>query len=54
MCLTETTISWVRGVSFAAKFPNLTAEERKRLQELIWKHATISLSSHERAGFRIV
>ena len=54
MCLTEATISWVRGQSFAAKFPRLTPDERKRLQELIWKHATVSTSRHHHAGFRIV
>jgi len=54
MCLTEATISWVSGLAFAAKFPQLTPDERKRLQELIWKHATFSWSTHQRAGFRIV
>lgn len=54
LCLTEATISWVRGSAFAAKFPDLTPEERKRIQELIWKHVTISLSKQQRAGFRIV
>ncbi|MDF0645367.1 MAG: PilZ domain-containing protein [Nitrospira sp.] len=54
LCLTEATISWVRGSAFAAKFPDLTPEERKRIQELIWKHVTLSLSNPRRAGFRIV
>lgn len=54
LCLTEATISWVRGSAFAVKFPDLTPEERKRIQELIWKHVTLSLSDQRRAGFRIV
>lgn len=54
LCLTEVRISRVKGSVFAAKFPDLTPEERKRIQELIWKHVTFSLSKQPRAGFRIV
>ena len=54
MCLIGTTVSWVAGQSFAAKFPKLTSEERKRLQEMIWKHATLLPTKHQRAAFRIV
>jgi len=52
MCLTGTRISWVSGHSFAAKFPELTQEERKRVQELIWKHATRSQAKQDRTAFR--
>ena len=54
MCLTGTTVSWVAGHLFAAKFPKLTSEERRRLQDMIWKHATLLPTKHQRAAFRIV
>ncbi len=53
LCFTGTAITWVRGTTFAARFPQLTAEERKRVQEMIWKHATLPTSTQRRAAFRI-
>lgn len=53
VCLTGTTISWVSGLKFAARFPTLNADERKRVQEVVWKHATLSTSSEHRTAFRI-
>ena len=54
LCLTGTGISWVRGTTFAVRFPKLTAEDRKRVQETIWKHATLTKPVQPRAAFRIV
>ncbi len=53
MCLTGCKISWVSGESFAAEFPALHDEERKRVQELIWKHATLTASGQQRTAFRL-
>jgi PilZ domain len=54
LCLGDTTVSWIRGSVFAIRFPKLTADERKRVQEVIWKHVTLSPSKNHRAAFRIV
>jgi hypothetical protein len=54
MCLTDATVSWIRGSVFAVRFPKLTADDRKRIQEVIWKHVTFSPSKDHRAAFRIV
>lgn|SRR5512146_237514 len=54
MCLADATVSWISGSVFAVRFPKLTAEERKRIQEVIWKHVTLSPSKNHRAAFRIV
>lgn len=52
LCLTDTTVSWIKGSVFAARFPKLTEDERKRIQGVIWKHVT--LSKNHRTAFRIV
>ncbi|SLM47881.1 protein of unknown function [Nitrospira japonica] len=54
LCLTDVTIPRVKGLAFAAEFPDLMPEERKRIQQLIWRHVTFSASRQTRAGFRIV
>jgi hypothetical protein len=54
MCLTGMTIPWVAGLMFSVRFPKLTPDERKRVQEMIWKHATLTRSGQQRAAFRIV
>lgn len=53
MRLTGGQITWVNGLSFAIRFPRLTPEERKRLQEVIWKNVTLSLTNSHRTAFRI-
>jgi len=53
MCLTDVTVSWIKGSIFAVRFSKLTADERKRVQEMIWKHVSISSSMNQRAAFRI-
>jgi len=52
LCLTDATVSWIKGSVFAVRFPKLTQDERKRIQGVIWKHVT--LSKNHRAAFRIV
>jgi c-di-GMP-binding flagellar brake protein YcgR len=54
MCLTNVTVSWIASNSFAVKFPKLSAEERKRLQDLVWKNASVSSLDDQRTAFRIV
>jgi hypothetical protein len=54
LCLTDATVSWIKGSVFAVRFPKLTAEERKRIQGVIWKHVTLSPSKNHRTAFRIV
>ncbi len=53
MCLAGGQITWVKGLSFAIRFPRLTPEERKRLQEVIWKNVTFSPANSHRTAFRI-
>ena len=52
LCLTDATVSRIKGSVFAVRFPKLTQDERKRIQAVIWKHVT--LSKNHRAAFRIV
>ena len=54
ICLTGVTVSWIDRVSFSVRFPKLSAEERKRLQEVIWKHVSLSSLDDRRTAFRIV
>ena len=52
--LTDALVSWIAKDSFAVRFPKLSAEERKRLQEVIFKNISSSAVDHRRTGFRIV
>lgn len=52
MCLTDILVSRIDRDSFAVKFPKLSPEERKRLQEVIFKN--LSLLDDRRTAFRIV
>ena len=54
MRLTDVLVSWIAKDSFAARFPKLSPEERKRLQEVIWKNITVSSLDDRRTAFRIV
>jgi hypothetical protein len=54
LCLTDATVSWIKGNVFAVRFPKLTPEERRRLQETILKHVTLPTSTNHRTAFRIV
>ena len=54
MRLANVVVSWIAKDSFAVKFPRLSAEERKRLQEVIWKNASLSTLEDRRTAFRIV
>ena len=53
LLLTGAHVTWVKGCSFAVRFPRLTPEERKRLQEIIWRNVTLSATGHHRAAFRL-
>jgi hypothetical protein len=54
MRLTDVIVSWITRDSFAVRFPKLSAEERKRLQDVIWKNASLSSLNNRRTAFRIV
>ncbi len=54
MCLTDVIVSWISRDSFAVRFPRLSAEERKRLQEVILKNVSLSSLDNGRTAFRIV
>jgi c-di-GMP-binding flagellar brake protein YcgR len=54
LCLTDATVSWIRGDVFAVRFPKLTDDERKRIQGVIWKHVSLVKAKSHRTAFRIV
>ncbi len=54
LCLTGVTVSWISSASFAVRFPALSGEERKRLQEVVWKHVRLSSLDNRRTAFRII
>ena len=54
MRLTDVLVSWIDRVSFAVRFPNLSAEDRKRLQEVIFKSISVSALDDRRTAFRII
>jgi c-di-GMP-binding flagellar brake protein YcgR len=54
MRLTDATVSWLGKDSFAVRFPKLSADERRRLQEIIWKNISVSSLDDQRTAFRIV
>jgi c-di-GMP-binding flagellar brake protein YcgR len=54
MRLTDVLVSWIAKDSFAVKFPKLTPEDRKRLQEVIFKNISLSSLDDRRTAFRIV
>lgn len=52
--LSSTTICWSALDRFGVMFPEMTAEERKRLQEIVWKRVTLSEGTRQRTAFRIL
>ena len=54
MRLTDVIVSWISKDSFAAKFPKLSSDERKRLQDVIWKNMSVSSLEDRRTAFRIL
>jgi len=54
MRITDVIVSWISTDSFAVKFPKLSSEERKRLQEVIWKNIRLSSLGDQRTAFRII
>ena len=53
LCLSGATIVWNDGPSFGVKFPPMTLENRQRLQELVWKFATLRGTSPAHTAFHI-
>lgn len=54
MRLTDVIVSWISKDSFAVKFPKLSPDERKRMQEVIWKNISLASLDDRRTAFRIV
>jgi c-di-GMP-binding flagellar brake protein YcgR len=54
MRLTNVLVSWIDRDSFSVRFPKLSAEERKRLQEAIWKHVGLASLDDRRTAFCII
>ena len=54
LCLTDVIVSGIAEDSFAVRFPKLSPEERKRLQEVIFKNISLSSLDDRRTAFRIV
>jgi c-di-GMP-binding flagellar brake protein YcgR len=54
MRLTDVLVSWIDSDSFAVRFPKLSADERKRLQEVIFKNISLSSLDDQRTAFRII
>lgn len=54
MRLTDVIVSWIFKDSFAVKFPKLSSDERKRLQDVIWKNISVSSLDDRRTAFRIL
>ena len=52
--LTDVIVSWISKDSFAVRFPKLSAEERRRVQEVIWKNVSLSSLDDQRTAFRII
>ena len=52
--LTNVLVSWIASDSFAVRFPKLSPEERKRLQDVIFKKISLSSLDDRRTAFRIV
>ena len=54
MRLTDVIVSWISKDSFAVKFSTLSSDERKRLQDVIWKNISVSSLDDRRTAFRII
>ena len=54
MRLTDVLVSWIESDSFAVRFPTLSADERKRLQEVIFKNISLSSLDDQRTAYRII
>ena len=54
MRLADVIVSWISKDSFAVKFPKLSSDERKRLQDVIWKNMSVLSLDDRRTAFRIL
>lgn len=48
------TVCWSDGSSFGVKFPSMSGEDRKRLQELVLRFASLHGATNEYTAFRLV
>ena len=53
MRLSEALVSWIAKDSFAVRFPKLPSEDRKRLQDVIFKNISAASLDDRRTAFRI-
>ena len=54
MRLTDVIVSRISRDSFAVRFPKMSREERRRLQEVVLRHIRLSSLEDRRIAFRIV
>jgi c-di-GMP-binding flagellar brake protein YcgR len=54
MRLTDVLVSWIARDSFAVRFPKLSPDDRKRLQEVVFKNISLSSLDDRRTAFRII
>ena len=54
LCLTDATVSWIKGNVFAVRFSKLADDARKRIQGVVLKHVSLSDGKNQRTAFRIV
>ena len=53
LCMSGIKVSWADDESFGVRFPELDAETRHRLQQLVLKFVTFKGSSHEYTAFQL-
>jgi len=54
LCLTDATVSWIKGNVFAVRFSKLADDAQKRIQGVVLKHVSLSDGKNQRTAFRIV
>jgi len=54
LCLTDATVSWIKGNVFAVRFSKLADDARKRIQGVVLKHVSLADGKNQRTAFRIV
>jgi hypothetical protein len=53
LSLSGVEVTWSNGESFGVRFPQLKAEDRQRLQELVLRFATFKRRSEDHTAFRL-
>ena len=54
LCLTDAIVSGIDKSTFSVRFPSLSLDDRKRLQDIVWKNISLSSAHNRRTAFRIV